>query len=392
MSDAPSSWTTEIRDYLLGQNPKHASAVSLTSPRRIPARAPARRWWIFEGARFALLGGTLSANWDRAASIVRGLERTNNPRRSLSERADALVDWPATIARGVGEFPRSYVVRSSGIGLDDDERTALHGWMDWIDDEWRQYAERHDLPEATPWRRRSPSEARPTEAQLRRWLHVSRRSRWPFLREIVAETIRPIFEPTALNRIPLPRDRAKLFELLCLVRIARSVAPAPDDLRWLGAEYGDNKLSIDGATVFYQQSLGAAAVLSTQWYSGGLRRSVEAFGIQTPKFVDVAVDFAKPRNGYDGIIAEIKSGGQNYDAAVEQLRVYSSARERRTGAKYVCWGIFENSAAGSPERPDLAYIHEGMRSADDLWVFSRAEFVPDVLSDLGFAAPRPGGA
>ena len=129
--------------------------------------------------------------------------------------------------------------------------------------------------------------------------------------------------------------------------------------------------------------------MSTRWYSGGLGRAVRAFGVHTPKFIDVAVDFATPRNGYDGIIAEIKSGGQNYDAAVEQLRVYSSARERRKGSRYVCWGILEDPAAGSPTRPDPAYIHEGMRDADDLWVFSRADFVPDVLSDLGFAACRP---
>ena len=65
------------------------------------------------------------------------------------------------------------------------------------------------------------SEAPATVDQLRQWAHVTRRSRWPLLRDVVAETLRTVFEPDALDHVPLPTDHATLFELLCLVRIAR---------------------------------------------------------------------------------------------------------------------------------------------------------------------------
>lgn len=115
--------------------------------------------------------------------------------------------------------------------------------------------------------------------QLRRWTHAARRSRWPILRNVVAETLRPTFEPAALDSIPLPTDRPTIFELLCLVRIADCLAGRPDELRWLDLETAHNTLKLPGVTCWYQQGLGRATVLGCPDYGHGLAEAAEVFGL-----------------------------------------------------------------------------------------------------------------
>lgn len=73
-------------------------------------------------------------------------------------------------------------------------------------------------------------------------------------------------EPEDLNRIPLPSDRAKLFELLCLVRIAKALAPVPLELRWLQDLDTYNTVYLDGMTCRYQEPLPREGVLATHDY------------------------------------------------------------------------------------------------------------------------------
>ncbi len=62
---------------------------------------------------------------------------------------------------------------------------------------------------------------------------AARRSRWPLLREVVAETFRAAVEPESIDRLPLPSGRDALFELLCAVRILDSLAGPSQQLRIL---------------------------------------------------------------------------------------------------------------------------------------------------------------
>jgi hypothetical protein len=304
-----SSWAQEIRDYLLGR----LSVNSRTEQLGVPQSAdlsypPVRRWWIFEGKRYRMLDGPLAQNWNCVDQNARRLRETFNPRLRLSDRPDGVVDWGQTLARGPYRLRQEYVIRSSGIGLDEQEEAALRGWMRWMWDEWREYAQAVAIDTSVRWPSSTIDPEGPvTLERLRAWAHTAKRSRWPLLHGVVAESLRPVLEPEELDRIPLPADEAKLFELLCLVRVARCIAPLPRELRWLSADT-DNTIKLDGVRLCYQQSLDRQIVLGTPEYAGSLASAVKFFRVRTPQFVDLAFDFETTRAGFDGIIMEAKSG------------------------------------------------------------------------------------
>jgi hypothetical protein len=378
------SWAQEIRDYLLGRVSSKSRTEVLESAHKteLPTQ-PVRHWWIFEGKQYRVLDGTLAENWDFVVRNASRLSATFNPRLRLSDRPDGIVDWGQTLARGPHRLRQEYVVRSSGIGLDEEEQAALWGWMRWIAKEWYEYTHGVAIQSCPQWPDFAIDEQNPsTPEQLRRWAHVSRRSRWPLLHGVVAESLRPFLEPEELDRIPLPADRAKLFELLCLVRVARCVAPSPRKLRWLNADNDDNTIKLDGVRVFYQQSLHREVVLATGEYAGSLAHAVEFFGVGIPRFIDLAFDFETSRANFDGLIIEAKSGAQQYEHTVAQLRTYRLARFRRLGSRYLIWGIVEK-----PDRPDATFaeFHSMFAAADktdDVWVFSSADAIPTVLSAI----------
>jgi hypothetical protein len=283
-------------------------------------------------------------------------------------------------------------VRSSGVGLDEEERAALRGWARWIEDEWIEYAGTVAIEQgAEHWNSLAAGVEGPfTIDRLRRWAHTARRSRWPLLREVVAESIRPVLEPTELDHIPLPSDLSRLFELLCLVRIARRVAPPPRELCWVNKESTDNIVQLEGVTCHYQQALNRTAVLATTDYAGALASAVDAFDVGIPKFVDLAFDFDEPRAGFDGIIVEAKSGSQVYRDTVAQLRTYRAARPRRPGSRYLVWGVIEGPEPLETTRDHLARALASANLAEDMWLFSNADAIGVVLSavlgDLGIVS------
>lgn len=391
--DSAEGWSREICDYLLGRLAASRQPVPLVERQSQQLHhAPVRRWWIFEGKRYASIGGTLASRWLEVIRAARLLERTFNPRLRLSERPDGPVDWGQTLARGFfGPHPE-YVMRSSSVGLGPEEHAALRGWMQWISTEWMLYSARFGL--TLPVAARTAFEVLAdhtrdtsiTVEQLRRWLHVARRSRWPLLREVVAETVRTVFEPDALDRIPLPTDRATLFELLCLVRIARQVAAPPNDLRWLDLELTENVLKLEGATCWYQQTLERDSVLATPDFAQGLAEVVPVFRLGVPQRVDLVFDFGSPRRGIDGLLVEAKSGNQGFDAAVAQLRVYRTARPRRVGTRYLVWGIVEQSESGAITDSQRDWLRRKIDGGEgDVWVFSTADSIGAVLGLLGGA-------
>ncbi len=377
-------WASEIRDYLLGRMSSRARIDDIEFPQPTdPANAPVRRWWIFEGKRYVSLGGSLAENWSTVISAARRLDETFNPRLRLSERPDGIVDWPNTLARGILRRPPEFVVRSAGIGLDDQERAALLGWAKWISAEWLQYNRSSDAQAPLEWHGLNLELGAEAEAdQIVRWAHTARRSRWSLLRDVVSESFRPTLESEDLDRIPLPADSSALFELLCLVRIARFFAPCPHELRWLNLETSNNKLRVNGLQCHYQQSLDREEVLATSDYRGSLATAVNIFGVRIPEFIDLAFDFDKPRAGFDGLIVEVKSGSQQYDLTIPQLRTYRAARPRRPGSRFIVWGIVKTPNRTEAVSDDVIRALGVADNTDDVWLFSSADAISTVLQAI----------
>lgn len=395
--DVSTDWADEIRAYLLGRLGKDRQRIPLHAASSAElVHAPIRRWWTLEGKHYPSIGGPLAQRWPTALRALQALLATHNPRLRISDRPEGVVDWPRTLLRGPTLVPE-YVVRGSGIGLDDEEHEATLGWAAWIARDWSEHVDRFGsaVPTVDPSTPKKllalvSSREAATPEQLLRWAHVARRSRWPLLRDLVAESLRTVLERDDVDHVPLPTDRARLFELVCLVRIASMIAPPPRELRWLDKESTTNRMELLGATCHYQQHLSREAVLSTPEYGDGLAAAVELFGLRVPAYVDVAFEFAAPRSGVDGIIVEAKSGGQGFDASVSQLRTYRRARTRRPGTRYLVWGIVENPPADAP----LTHAHlDALRLAaasgnGDVWAFSGAVHIGDVLNAvLGTALP-----
>lgn len=140
MNEAPAdTWAREIRDFLLGRltSTKRVDPIQTPTSHELSV-PPIRRWWIFEGKRYPLIGGSLAQHFPEVLRAARRLDLTFNPRLRVSDRQDGEVDWGHTLARGVSCGRPEYVVRSSGIGLDEPERAALLGWATWIADEWSE--------------------------------------------------------------------------------------------------------------------------------------------------------------------------------------------------------------------------------------------------------------
>jgi hypothetical protein len=204
---------------------------------------------------------------------------------------------------------------------------------------------------------------------------------------VVAETLRASLEPEALDRIPLPADRATLFELLCIVRIASRIAPPPEELRWLDLELSENKLRLAGSKCWYQQSLDRDAVLQTPDFSYRLADAAGVFGLRVPRRVDISFEFDSPRRGISGILIETKSGSQSFDEAVGLLRVYRMARPRVLGSRYLVWGITENPQSGPITPSQLDWIRREIEvGTGDVWAFCGVESIGDVLGLLGCVA------
>jgi len=206
------------------------------------------------------------------------------------------------------------------------------------------------------------------------------------LRDLVAESLRCELESDELDKLPLPPSRAVLFELLCIVRIAKHISPSPGDIRWMDAEVSRNTIVVPGARFRYQLVL-APHELSSTLVEPGLREAVKQFGVRLPERVDVLCEFTGNRRvtgTLAGILVEAKSGAQEPWSGLEQLRVYRPALAHRRPGRLLVWGISEQASQGSLDDSQLAWIREAKRKQQgDVWVFSTAEDIPRVLSAIG---------
>ena len=75
------TWTKEIRDYLLGRLSVGALPVPLKSAQQARLdHPPIRRWWTFEGKRYATLGGPLAEHWPTVLHAARRLKEPSTQR------------------------------------------------------------------------------------------------------------------------------------------------------------------------------------------------------------------------------------------------------------------------------------------------------------------------
>ena len=292
-------WAGEIRNYLLGGTSllwrleflTNAQTDELSDP-------PIRLWWTFDAKPYLGLEGPLSKNWDEVLGTISRLVETFNPRLRFSSLPDGVVNWAQTLARGPHRLRQEYVVHSSAPDSLRTSTGAVSGWLRWIRGEWEKY--KKELAPTVNWPMSDDNSSASCDMdQLRRWAYIARRSRWPILHGVIAESMGPLLEPQELDRIPLPADEARLFELVCLVRIAQKTAPPPRELRWLTAGNNNNSVALEGVKIHYQQWLDEKRVLDT--YGDELASAIDFFGVRLPRQVDVAFDFLATRSGFDGI-------------------------------------------------------------------------------------------
>jgi hypothetical protein len=225
----------EIRDYLLGRLAReHTTGKLLPVSDELPT-PPILSWWIFEGRRYQGLEQCLALELDRVLRQAVRLRATYNPHWRYVQAPEGDVDWVATAFVSAISGSPEYVCKTSKVGLSSEEQGALDGWLLWLGRLWAGYVKEVNpppgAPQFVPWE--VIETAPPALRQLQRWAYVAKRSRWPLLRNVVAETLRCVFEPQVLDAVPLPSDHATLFELVCIVRILQALEPAPTEIRWI---------------------------------------------------------------------------------------------------------------------------------------------------------------
>lgn len=388
------AYAKEIRDYLLGRVATRSRAADLGRRAREQDLLPrVFLWWLFEGQRYDALPGRLADAWPRLARELVRLRSTFNPRWKILSAPEGEVDWGRTLSRAPTAGMREYVCRGSQTGLDEDELAALEGWARWIRARWASYCK--DLrPDRSPaeadalLRPDSPRKDDASRAALSRWAHLAARSRWPLLRSVVAETLRIALEPQRLDRIPLPSDRAVLFELLCLVRILKAFDPEPPGIRWLVHER-DNQVGIPGLTAHLNLRVPQELVRRSGVYGPALVAAMERFEIRdVPYITDLVIRFDAPRAGFRGILVEVKSGKQDYRDTLYQLRLYHAALRQQHPGRWIVWGIAENPAGGDLRPEQLDGLRRGATdpAGEDLWVFSNADGICPTLDTVGLRA------
>lgn len=254
------------------------------------------------------------------------------------------MDWLATAHQSFLSGVPEYICRTSRIGLDTDEAQALQGWRDWIAHRWRAYVEELGPPRGisaeAPWSMRS--EWTPDIRQIRRWAFTARRSRWPLLRNVVAESLRAVLEEQEVDRLPLPEEHAVLFELVCIVRVLRTLHPEPRAIRWLDRRASRNSIQVGDVSCRYQLPLQRSQVLGTSVFAPETRAAIERQSLRVPKYVDGLFRFREPRNGFVGVLMECKSGAQGPAAAIYQLQAYREALRPKLPGPLLIIGVVEN--------------------------------------------------
>jgi hypothetical protein len=385
------AWATEVRDYLLGRVSTNLTSGHVKPTLHRFGYSPARRWWIFEGKIHKSLGGSFAVCSAQLATRLRSLLSTLNPQRSIVDRIEGPIDWCRTIARGPA-YPPEYVTTTSSVGLPEQELSSLKGWLRLIVREWHAYTESVDVFHHTGMKQLellahdfgSHDARSDTEPPVTHWAHLFRRSRWGILRNVVAESLRPFVESEEIDQLPVPSEREVRFELLCLVRIARTLIHVPGCIRWLQLGLAHNSLNIDKLRIEYQLTVDADDCRRGLSTSDAMLAALRHFDIAVPREPDLLLTISSLHSEFEQILVEAKSGSQPVSAAFFQLRAFSSALTPKRGRRLI-WGIAEAALPLSPA--DLAFITQQVRSANrDVWVFSSHVDIELVMRTVGVAS------
>lgn len=392
MSDPQTdAYRDEIVDYLLGRlQPTRAQTAARPAMARLDD-APALWWWILEGHRHALFDGPLLWHLGDVLRRARRLLSSFSQRRQILHRPEGRVRWLASAHASVGSARPRYVCEVASAGLGDAERIALMGWCDWLAAGIRGFAgllDEQTLRRIEPdvlalERLGAPLHCQHDHGVRRRWAHTARRSRWPLLREVVADSLRAESTPIQIERLPLPADRATVFELLCLVRALKVLAPAPRRLRWL--VQGQNRIAVDGLHATFQRSFRAQELTAAMRLSPVAGAAMTVFAVRQPKITDLILHFEAPRNGFDGVLIEAKSGGVQYRDAVWQLQVYRRALEAIRPRRMLVMGVSENPNQGRLTPEQLEWIGSHAATPGDVWAFCGAADIAGVLKSAGLS-------
>ena len=392
-ASVPEEWSREIRGWLLGRLGKGlTTGESPAAEANLHGRALA--WWVFEGKRHRFLDGPLSLRTVEVDREIRRLDAVLSPEWSVEESPAAETDWVRTALRRPTDPVPRFVVRASSSGLTDLEREALHGWRRYTADLWRGYTAELGVPagapETLPWQpEEEPEPVSPR--QLHRWAQAARRSRWPLLREVVAETFRAAVEPESIDRLPLPSGRESVFELLCVVRLLDALHGPSGQIRLLGDGDDLAGIRLPGLTCLYQGWLGGER-LSDEELGAPCVSALERHGVVLPRRFDALVTFEKPRAGFHGILLEAKSGAQSFADTVHQLKAYRAALREQLPGPLLVWGLVE----GGGDRTKVLDV-EALREAaaerkegHDLWLFTSEGEIRKALEGMGLVEPETG--
>ncbi len=289
------------------------------------------------------------------------------------------IDWVATAFKTVSSIVPEFVCRTSKIGLSEDEKNALSGWMKWTSELWLSYLYtlKLEYKPAELFKDYIDSSYDLIEVNSRnliKWASTAKRSRWPLMRNVVAESLRCAFEPVFINRLPLPEAESEIFELLCMVRILRALNSKPFVISWVDTKAGNNKCRIPGAVYHYQYNFKALYSLE---FSEELSDAVRLQNVKIPKFADGYLEFDNQFNGFHGILVEAKSG-QNREAGdtVYQLKALLAAiRKEMNGGRFLILGIVENSDRNNNIKEYIEFIEDRGYQNFNLWHAEGWDFI-----------------
>jgi hypothetical protein len=369
----------EIREYLLGRlGREHSKGKIVARSAELPT-PPILSWWIFEGRRYRGLEHCLALELDRVFRQALQLRATYNPHWRYVQAPEGDVDWVATAFVSATSGSPEYVCKTSKLGLSPEERESLDGWLIWLGRRWCSYVQEvnppHGAPNSVPWEMRQ--DVSPSLRQLQRWAYVAKRSRWPLLRNVVAETLRCEFEPQMLDALPLPSDHPTLFELVCIVRILCALEPYPKEIRWLDLNAGQNTITTGLVTVHFQSTIERSQILAGSPFDQASANAVERFGVRVPERIDGLFRFKKPRNWLSGILLEAKSGSQGPDSALFQLLCYSKALDRAGLGPLLVVGVTEADVLDDRRSPQEIF------AGGDVWAFSSLRNLSHMLVSNG---------
>lgn len=367
-------YTKEIREYLIGRLvPKHGTD-DLNRNIVTTIQYPILPWWIFEGNRYKGYPEPLYRSWDQINRQINLLLSTYNPRWQGISLPEGEIDWVATAFKTVTNIVPEFVCKTSKVGLSENEKIALFGWIKWISELWSNYLNSLKL------------EYKPTDLfkdcidsshdlidtnsrNLINWASTAKRSRWPLMRNVVAESLRCTFEPVFISRLPLPKTESEIFELLCMVRILKTLKETPSAISWVDLRGGNNTCRIPGATYHYQYKF---KPLNSSAFSDELSDAVRIQNVKIPKLADGYLEFDTCCNGFRGILVEAKSG-QNRESGdtVYQLKsLLSAIRKEKNGGKFIILGIVEDSDKENNLKCYMEFISNQSNAVEkDIWCF-----------------------